>query len=55
MLDRRAILAGDGSLVRDASVAVLELAMLLAVFASVYQKLGIIDNSGPRSEVSHAA
>lgn len=50
----RRILAGDGRLLRHGAVAALELALLLAVFASVYQKLGIMDNSGPQSGVSHA-
>lgn len=50
----RRILAGDGSLARHGAVAALELGLLLAVFASVYQKLGITDNTGPRPAVSHA-
>ena len=50
----RALLAGDGAILRHVAVAVLELALLLAVFASVYQKLGILDNTGLHTAVSHA-
>lgn len=49
----RVILEGSGSLLRHGAVVVLELVLLLAVFAAVYQKLGLLDNTRPGGPVTH--
>lgn len=41
----RTVLAGTRHLVRELMMVALELALLLAAFASMYQQIGIIDNT----------
>ncbi len=50
----RAILGGTAHLLRDAAVAAAELALLVVGFAAVYQRLGIVDDTGAGPRITHS-